>query len=50
MDKACSTHGEIGNAYIIVAESLKGSDQSEDRGADGRMILDLPELRWERVN
>jgi hypothetical protein len=39
MGGACSARGGMINAYNSLLESLKGRDQSEDMGLNGRSIL-----------
>jgi hypothetical protein len=38
MGGVCSLHGEVINAYKVWLEILKGRDNWEDLGVDGRMI------------
>jgi hypothetical protein len=39
MGGSCSARGGMINAYNILLERLKGRDQSEDMGLNGRSIL-----------
>jgi hypothetical protein len=38
MVRACSTLGEMRNAYTILVERLKERDHLEELGADGEII------------
>jgi hypothetical protein len=39
MGEACSTHERDENAYNILSGKLKGRDNSQDLGVDGRLII-----------
>jgi hypothetical protein len=46
---SCSTHG-VRNLYNILVQNLKGREQSEDLGVDGKIRTDLKERELESVH